>query len=152
MAPQGIANTFDELARGLSSSELSRAKALRLMGAALVGGMLASMPRVAATQEVVCTFTACCQCDYADNTGEEVRTKCFPMRTSSCGSRRQSKLQARCEALCEEFRATRHSDLTLTGAFPGCKPPNLGNNLVCERNTSDLRGTQCRSQACTPPA
>src|SRR5919107_1109369 len=37
----------DELTRGLASGTLSRGKALRLMGAALVGGTLASLPGVA---------------------------------------------------------------------------------------------------------
>jgi hypothetical protein len=35
--------TFDELARGLASGSISRGRALRLMGAALVGGTLASV-------------------------------------------------------------------------------------------------------------
>jgi len=35
--------SFDELARGLASGELSRRKALKLMGAGLVGGTLASL-------------------------------------------------------------------------------------------------------------
>jgi hypothetical protein len=39
--------SFDELARGLASGTLSRRKALKLMGAALVGGALASVPGVA---------------------------------------------------------------------------------------------------------
>jgi hypothetical protein len=41
------ASSFDELAVGLSSGTLSRSKALKLMGAALVGGALASIPGVA---------------------------------------------------------------------------------------------------------
>ena len=41
------ASSFDELAVGLSSGTLSRGKALRLMGAALVGGVLASIPGIA---------------------------------------------------------------------------------------------------------
>src|ERR687893_2921141 len=36
-------HSFDELARGLASGEVSRGKALRLIGAALVGGTLASL-------------------------------------------------------------------------------------------------------------
>jgi hypothetical protein len=39
--------SFDALAKGLASGEVSRRKALRLMGAALLGGTLASMPGVA---------------------------------------------------------------------------------------------------------
>jgi hypothetical protein len=38
---------FDELARGLAAGTVSRRKALRLMGAALVGGALASFPGAA---------------------------------------------------------------------------------------------------------
>lgn len=40
-------STFDELAKGLASGEVSRGKAIRLMGAALVGGTLASVPGIA---------------------------------------------------------------------------------------------------------
>jgi hypothetical protein len=40
-------HSFDELARGLASGTISRRNALRLMGAALVGGALASIPGMA---------------------------------------------------------------------------------------------------------
>jgi hypothetical protein len=43
MSPEARERSFDELARGLASGEVSRGKALRLMGAALVGGTLASL-------------------------------------------------------------------------------------------------------------
>jgi hypothetical protein len=39
--------SFDELAKGVASGTLSRGKALRLLGAALVGGAMASIPGVA---------------------------------------------------------------------------------------------------------
>ena len=39
--------SFDELAKGLASGAVSRRRALRLMGAALVGGALASFPGAA---------------------------------------------------------------------------------------------------------
>jgi hypothetical protein len=41
MSPEARDHSFDELTRGLASGTLSRGKALRLMGAALVGGTLA---------------------------------------------------------------------------------------------------------------
>ena len=41
------ASSFDELARGLASGEVSRRKAFGLLGAALLGGTLASMPGAA---------------------------------------------------------------------------------------------------------
>ena len=43
MSQETTNRSFDELARGLASGTLSRGKALRLMGAALVGGTLASL-------------------------------------------------------------------------------------------------------------
>jgi hypothetical protein len=39
--------SFAELAKGLASGNFSRGKALRIMGAALVGGALASFPGAA---------------------------------------------------------------------------------------------------------
>ena len=47
MSPEARDRSFDELTRGLASGTLSRGKALRLMGAALVGGTLASIPGIA---------------------------------------------------------------------------------------------------------
>jgi len=43
MPPQARDHSFDELARGLASGSISRGKALRLMGAALVGGAMGSV-------------------------------------------------------------------------------------------------------------
>jgi hypothetical protein len=43
MSPQARERSFDELARGLASGSISRRRALRLMGAALLGGALASL-------------------------------------------------------------------------------------------------------------
>jgi hypothetical protein len=43
-------SSFDDLAKGLASGTLSRGKALRLLGGALVGGALASLPGVAWAQ------------------------------------------------------------------------------------------------------
>jgi hypothetical protein len=38
MSPEARERSFDELARGLASGSVTRGKALRLLGAALVGG------------------------------------------------------------------------------------------------------------------
>ena len=43
MSPEARERSFDELARGLASGSISRGRALRLMGAALVGGALGSV-------------------------------------------------------------------------------------------------------------
>ena len=67
--------TFDELASGLASGTLSRGKALRLMGAALVGGTLASVGiREAGADQCkpngkACKkHTQCCSGNCADGT------------------------------------------------------------------------------------
>jgi len=44
MSPEARERSFDELARGLANGSISRGKALRLMGAALLGGALAAIP------------------------------------------------------------------------------------------------------------
>jgi hypothetical protein len=48
--PPLVDHSVDELAKGLATGTLSRRKALRLVGAALVGGVLASIPGVAWAQ------------------------------------------------------------------------------------------------------
>jgi hypothetical protein len=50
---------FDELASGLASGSISRRKALRLMGAALVGGTLGSLGGVAAADDCKRNGKAC---------------------------------------------------------------------------------------------
>jgi hypothetical protein len=69
---------FDELARGLASGSISRRKALRLMGAALVGGTLASLGiREAAADPPGCKRhgkhckrnTQCCSGDCDSDSG-----------------------------------------------------------------------------------
>jgi hypothetical protein len=47
MSPVAREHSFDELTRGMASGSISRGKALKLMGAALVGGTLASIPGTA---------------------------------------------------------------------------------------------------------
>jgi hypothetical protein len=48
--PTLVEHSVDELAKGLATGTLSRRKALRMLGAALVGGVLASIPGVAWAQ------------------------------------------------------------------------------------------------------
>ena len=43
-------SSFDALAKGMASGTISRGKALRLMGAALLGGTLASVPGIASAK------------------------------------------------------------------------------------------------------
>jgi hypothetical protein len=59
MSPEPRDHSFDELTRGLASGTLSRGKALRLMGAALVGGTLASIPGIAWGAKRTCKSKQC---------------------------------------------------------------------------------------------
>jgi hypothetical protein len=59
-----IATSLDELAKGLANGTLSRGKALRLVGGALLGAALASVPGVA----------------WADDRCPEGQTRCGEVR------------------------------------------------------------------------
>jgi hypothetical protein len=53
--------SFDELAKGLATGTVSRGKALRMFGAALVGGTLASIPGLAWAARPVCPSGVRCR-------------------------------------------------------------------------------------------
>jgi hypothetical protein len=81
------ASSFDELAVGLSSGTLSRGKALKLMGAALVGGTLASLgigeaaavPRCKRAGKRCKNGTQCCSGQCVDREcGEGAPPICTP--------------------------------------------------------------------------
>jgi hypothetical protein len=55
----GVETSFDNLAKGLASGTVSRRQALTWMGSALLGGVLASIPGVAWTQQVATSNDAC---------------------------------------------------------------------------------------------
>jgi hypothetical protein len=52
---QEVDHTLDNLSRMLADESVSRSRALRLLGAALVGGLLASIPGGAKAAPLVCT-------------------------------------------------------------------------------------------------
>ena len=96
MSQQTSNRSFDELTRGLASGSISRSKAIRLMGAALVGGTLASFPGGAwAAKGGRSSCAKFCQSLFGANTPEEAEcvsqgTKgqgpCFTCTTSTgCG-------------------------------------------------------------------
>jgi hypothetical protein len=63
MAGETVESSFDELARGLASGNLSRGKALRLVGGALLGAALASVPGVALADDDCRSFGRRCRRD-----------------------------------------------------------------------------------------
>ena len=151
MSPEARGRSFDELARGLASGEVSRAKALRLMGAALVGGVVASVPRVAAAQDGVCSASACCQCGYAerDNPDEITRRRCFPQNTRSCSARRMNRLFERCIIKCRENRP-RGTVVVGTGTESFCNPGLSGEQTIC--GGGGVGRNRCGDEPCDPPA
>jgi hypothetical protein len=67
---QEVDHTFDNLSRMLADESVSRGRALRLLGAALVGGLLASIPGGAKAAPVDCSpffpqecGRTCCEAD-----------------------------------------------------------------------------------------
>jgi hypothetical protein len=131
--------SFDELARELASGTLSRGRMLRLMGAALVGGALASLGIREAVADNLCKPTGkkcrknsqCCSgncsssgtCLPAGTGPNLVRCTCadgvqLDMCTSSCGNLVELTL------LCVNQCAARQS--TPVGN-PECSP----NNALC---------------------
>jgi hypothetical protein len=86
-------HSFDELARGLANGSITRGKAIRLMGAALVGSALASLPGVALADDDDCRgFGRRCRRDRqccsknCVRRGEEKVCVC-PEGKSRCGGR-----------------------------------------------------------------
>jgi hypothetical protein len=83
------ASSFDELAVGLSSGTLSRGKALKLVGAALVGGLLASLPGIAQAAPEACPplrqqcGRICCTAD-AVCCGKGAKAVCCPPDSTCC--------------------------------------------------------------------
>jgi hypothetical protein len=88
-------HSLDELARGLASGSLSRGKALRWMGGALLGAALAAVPGVARADDDRCSEGQtrcgercvnvqrnerhCGRCFHRCEVGEEcVAGECFP--------------------------------------------------------------------------
>jgi hypothetical protein len=150
MSPEARDRSFDELARGLASGEVSRGKALRLMGAALVGGALASVPRVAAAQDGVCpSASACCSCEYAerDNPEETTRRKCFPQTTGSCSEERISRLVRQCDRLCRENRP---EGTVVRQRTATCVEGVFGAQTFCGAGTA--RPRVCGFEFCEAPA
>jgi hypothetical protein len=82
MSPQARERSFDALATELASGSISRGRALRLMGAALVGGALGSLGiGEAAADRPGCKRTGkTCRLDRTCCSGTCVNRKCAPAR------------------------------------------------------------------------
>ena len=156
-------SSFDELARGLASSSISRGRAIRLMGAALLGGTLASMPGpgvVLADDECKRDGKKCRknkQCCSGNCSGGTCAAACVPTG-GTCAADTQCCSGLLCDnGQCATCRSTGGSCTTngecCSGNCSGgtCRPTGTGPNLVtcgCPDGTSV---DACDSFDCSSP-
>jgi hypothetical protein len=117
MARDGV---FDDLARGLADGTLTRGKAIRLMGAALVGGGLASFPGTA----------------WAAKGGGGGKSSCAKYCKTLFGG--DIAAQEECTA-----QGTKGTGPCFACGGPGKPAP------TCSTNET-LNTTTCQCEACTP--
>jgi hypothetical protein len=135
--PTQVDHSIDRLARGLATGTVSRRKALRMLGAALVGGALASIPGVAwAAKGGNSECVKCCKENFPP--GPE-RGQCI-----SAGARGE------CPVTCDGNGGGE--------CPPGSLPPVSGGSLVTHQRIREFAGTaafstrvRVRSCACVAP-
>jgi hypothetical protein len=96
--------TFDELAKSLADGKLSRRKALRMLGAAVMGGVLASVPGMAWAAKPTCAGGA-----------TKCGSKCCPDSTYVC-----SKGKCACPAGTTPIGNTCCQNAQVCGSSCGC--------------------------------
>jgi hypothetical protein len=114
---------FDELASGLASGSISRGRALRLMGAALVGGALASLGigGVAAADEECKPLNKKCNKDAQCCSGNCEGGMCAPAAPPECQE------DGDCQAnQCQQ--ATCNNGVCVVENVPNGTPCNADNN------------------------
>jgi hypothetical protein len=134
MSPEARERSFDELAIGLSSGTLSRGKALRLMGAALVGSTLGllGMGGIAAADEEckrngkkckknrqccsgICTSSGTCQsCNPGSSCGPGGIGTCF---ANASGTGTTCSCAGTCVTSCDSCSA---SEVCIVAAGGAC--------------------------------
>jgi hypothetical protein len=137
--PQGgVELSLDELAKGLATGTLSRGKALRLMGAALVGGTLASFPGVAlAAKGGKSSCAKFCQSLFGANTPQEAQ--CVSQGTKGQGPCFTCTTQTGCGP-----NFTKPT-CTVTGQSYNCA------TCRCEcPSGQEVCGGSCATTCCTP--
>src|ERR671933_415722 len=126
MTQETRGNYFDELAKGLASGEVSRRKALRLMGAALLGGTLASIPGAAWAARTPPTSKGGCP------QGKTLcRGKCYDLQRdqNNCGQ---------CGNVCAEDQVCQGGTcLVIQGG-------------LCSTDSQCASGLVCRNGTCVP--
>jgi hypothetical protein len=153
MSPEARERSFDELASGLASGTLSRRRALRLMGAALVGGTLASLGIGEAAADDLCKppgkkcrkNAQCCSGKCEDH-------KCAAACTSNGGSCTADS--ACCSGICDSGTcATCRSNGGSCTSSSQCCGGNCSNGTcsACPPGTVELSNGTC-ARPCTSSA
>jgi hypothetical protein len=130
MSQETANHSFDELARGLANGTLSRGKAIRLMGSALLGAALASVPGVAwandrCSQGQTRCGDRCVNLQTNERHCGSCRNRCGPNQT--CCKGRCVNLQKNenhcgsCSNRCDEGQECVEG--MCSGGEPICNPP-----------------------------
>jgi hypothetical protein len=150
MARETSESSFDELARGLASGNLSRGKALRLAGGALLGVALASLPGTALAHDDDCrSFGRRCRRD----------SQCC---SKNCVRRGDDKVcgcpegQRRCNDRCVNLkRNENHCGSCSNRCAEGeqcvegmCAPACVSNGVSCTADTDCCSGLLCDNGQC----
>jgi len=131
---------FDELARALASGNISRGKALKLMGAALVGGTLASFPGVAwAAKGGRSSCAQFCQSLFGANTPDE--EECVSQGTKGQGPCFTCTDVGECGPNFTKSNCTDVEGQTYSCSTCRCECPS--GQVLCNGS--------CVSNICTPP-
>jgi len=131
MATETTESSFDELTRGLASGTLSRGRALRLMGAAVVGGALASVGIGEAGADQCKRNGKACKKDTQCCSGACVGGTCQPAGTQfTCICGLTQTFQTCSSAPCDE-----------NGLSAVCTP-------LCEQHGSVYTGSNCSNVPC----
>src|SRR5829696_6344660 len=130
--------SFDELAKGLADGTLSRGRALRLMGAALVGAAAASISGVAWAAppegrgrpcpkgEIKCRNTCCGPEDLCCR-GACTNVSFNRLNCGRCG-KECAEGEDCCTGRCVPLNTTEHC----SGCFAGCHPAEICVNGTCQ--------------------
>jgi hypothetical protein len=178
MSPEARERSFDELTRGLASGSVTRGKALRLMGAAVVGGALASLgidgeaaaaPGGCKRNGKHCTRNdQCCSgnCDDSNtcaaacvaNGGTcSTSTDCCSGNCSNgfcCAPGRVGLSNGTCAKPCSSFAECDAlgtcSEPTCSGDVLLCRETSGSPSSLCATHSDCPRGQLCAGSACWP--
>jgi hypothetical protein len=151
MSPEARDHSFDELTRGLASGSISRGKALRLMGAALVGGALASVGIGEASADDCKRNGKRCKKDKQCCSGNCEGGTCAAACTSNSGSCTSGS--ECCSGNCKSGTCVEScippNAITCDGTDPDTCPGGINRGCTCSREASG--GAYCATVGTNTP-